>query len=111
MAGSKARLETIAEFMGRRFSNWIVHFGSCWTLRVSKRRIFNFIEKTNVLMTIGYRKEVVWMESSAVDLLLFDLIQEYKDMRRFWDRFRLTYRELIRKTGLGAFHRNGASPR
>ena len=106
MAGSMARLETLAEFMGRRFSNWIVYFGSCHTLRVEKRRILDFMEKTNVLMTIGYRKEVIWMESSAVDLLLLDLIQEYKDMRKFWTRFRMTYKGLIRKTGLDAFHRD-----
>ena len=106
MAGSTAKLETIAEFMGRRFSNWVVHFGSCSTLQIEKRRIFNFIEKTNALMTIGYRKRAIWMESSAIDLLLLDLIQDYKDMRKFWKRFRRTYRGLIQATGLDAFHRD-----
>lgn len=106
MAGSKAKLETIAEFMGKKFSNWIVHFGSCSTLQIDKRRIFDFMEKTNALMTVGYRKRVIWMESSATDLLLLDLIQDYKDMRKFWNRFRRTYRGLIQVTGLDAFHRD-----
>jgi Family of unknown function (DUF6642) len=111
MASSKAKLETIAGFMGKRFSNWVVYFGSCATLGIEKRRVFNFMEKTNALMAIGYKKRVNWMDSSVIDLLLLDYIQEYKDMRKFWDRFRRTYRGLIRLTGLDAFHRDGASPR
>jgi hypothetical protein len=105
MAGSKAKLETIAEFMGKRFSHWIVFFGSCATFKIEKSRIFNFMESTKVLMTIGYKKRAYWMDSSAIDLLLLDLIQEYKDMRKFWNRFRRTYRGLIRATGLEVFHR------
>ncbi len=110
MAADKAKLETIAEFMGKRFSNWIVCFGSCETLRIRKSRIFNFMEKTKVLMTIGYRKRAFWTESSALELLLLDLIQEYKDMRKFWNRFRERYRALIRMTGLATFH-NGDNSR
>ena len=64
----------------------------------------NFMEKTKVLMTIGYRKRAFWTESSALELLLLDLIQEYKDMRKFWNRFRERYRSLIRMTGLATFH-------
>jgi hypothetical protein len=111
MAGATAKLETIAEFMGRRFANWVVYFDSCETLKIEKRRVFGFMENTKALMTIGYKKKANWMDSSAIDLLVLDLIQQYKDMRKFWNRFRMTYRELVRMTGLYAFHRNGASPR
>jgi len=106
MAADRAKLETIAEFMGKRFSNWIVYFGSCDTLRIRESRIFKFMEKTKVLMTIGYRKRAFWTESSALELLLLDLIQDYKDMRKFWKRFRIAYKGLVRANGLDAFHRD-----
>ena len=106
MAGSSADLETIAGFMGKRFSNWIVHFGSCDTFRIEKTRIFDFMKDTNALMAIGYKRRADWMESSAVDLLLLDWLQFYKDMRKFWNRFRRAYKGLIRATGLEAFHRD-----
>jgi hypothetical protein len=105
LAESKAKLETISDFMGKRFSNWIVYFGSCATLRIEQRRVFDFMENTKVLMTIGYKKRANWMEGSALDLLLLDCLQSYKDMRKFWDRFRRTYKTLVRATGLEAFHR------
>jgi len=53
---------------------------------------------------------VIWTESSALELLLLDLIQDYKDMRKFWNRFRKRYRGLIRMAGLAAFH-NGDNTR
>ena len=105
MAGSKAKLETIATFMGRKFSNWVVYFGSCTTFRVEKSRISDFMQRTNTLMAIGYRKNVHWMESSAIDLLLLDSLQKYKDMRKFWKRFRMAYKGLVRANGLEVFHR------
>ncbi len=105
MPGLMVEIETLSKLMGRRFSNWIVFFGSCATLRIERKRVLNFMEKTNALMIIGYRRRAMWIESSAIDLLLLDLIQQYKNMRRFWTRFRKTYKGLIRATGLEVFHR------
>jgi hypothetical protein len=103
MPGVRVEIETIAEFMGKRFSNWVVHFGSCSTLKIEKRRIFDFMKETNILMAIGYKKSVVWEESAAVDLLLFSSIQHYRNMRRFWSGFKKAYRPLVRLTGMEAF--------
>jgi hypothetical protein len=62
------------------------------------------MQSTGVLMVLGYKKDVDWIESAAVDLLLLNRIQEYKNMRIFWDRFRKNYRKLVRATGLEAFY-------
>jgi hypothetical protein len=111
MPGLRVEIETLSEFMGKRFSNWIAHFGSCGTLDIEKKRIFDFMKETNILMAIGYKRGVNWTESCVLDLLLFNFIQHYKDMRKFWNRFRSAYSGLVRATGLEAFHRDGASPR
>ncbi len=97
-------IEWVGEFMERRFKDWIVFFDSCGTLKLEKKRVLHFLRSTGVLMVLGFRKEVDWMESAAVDLLLMNLIQEYKDMRVFWDRFRKRYRNLVKRTGLEAFY-------
>jgi hypothetical protein len=55
-------------------------------------------------MVLGYTTEVYWTESTALDFLLLDSLQWYRDMRRMWVRFRKSYRELISNTGLKAFH-------
>ena len=46
--------------------------------------IFDFLSETEVLMVIGYKIYVDWIESAAIDLLLLDWLQYYKDMHKFW---------------------------
>jgi Family of unknown function (DUF6642) len=98
-------IEKLASLMSDGFVNWVVHFGSCATLNIEQARISRFIEATRVAMVIGYRKDVDWIDSAAVDLILFDRLQEYRNMHRFWEQFKRRYRDLISITGLRAFLR------
>ncbi len=98
-------LETLASFMGKRFRNWIVFFDSCQTMKVGKDRILDFMSKTGVNMVIGYRKEVNWLESAALDLLILNWLQYYKDMRKCWNRFRRAYRDMVEISGLDVYHK------
>lgn len=102
---SPVDIETLTVFMGKGFTNWIVHFGSCETIDVERQRISNFIAITGISMVVGYKRDVDWIHSAAVDLLLLDWLHSYKDMRRLWDKFRRNYKDLISITGLKAFHR------
>jgi len=63
------------------------------------------MEATGVSMVMGYRKDVNWSEATALDFLILDWLQRYKDMRRMWSRFRKNYKDLISITGLRAFHK------
>jgi hypothetical protein len=96
-------IETLAGIMGEGFTNWVVHFGSCATLNIAQARISRFIATTGVAMVIGYRKDIDWIDSAAVDLLLFDRLQEYRSMHRFWEHFKERYHDLIVLTGLRAY--------
>ena len=98
-------IEKLGQFLGDGFTNWVVHFGSCATLNIAHARISRFIANTRVSMVIGYRKDVDWIDSAAIDLLLFDRLQEYRSMHRFWEHFKGRYRDLISLTGLRAFLR------
>ena len=103
--GSSVDMETLAGFMGKGFSNWIVYFGSCATLNVKKDRIFRFMNSTGILMVMGYDSYVDWLVGTATDLLLLDSLQFYKDMQRFWNYFRKHYQEMTEVIGLKVFYR------
>lgn len=102
---TSVEVEKLSQYMGDGFANWVVHFGSCATINIPHARISRFIASTKVSMAMGYRTDVDWIDSAAVDLLLFDWLQEYRDMHRFWVYFKRRYRDLIAATGLRAFVR------
>ena len=42
-------------------------------------------------------------DATALDFILLDWLQWYKDMRKMWGRFRKDYKNLISITGVRAF--------
>jgi len=102
--GGRTDLEALAGMMGTGFAGWAVHFGSCATIDVPPSRLRRFISTTRVAMVLGYRTNVNWIASAALDLLLFDWFQYYGDNRRLWKDFRKNNAGLIGQTGLAAFH-------
>ena len=102
--GPTIKIETLASFMGKGLTDWVVHFGSCETIDTEEHRIYNFIEATGVSMVLGYKRDVYWADATALDFILLDWLQWYKDMRRMWNRFKKDYKDLISITGLKAFH-------
>ncbi|MFH1437613.1 MAG: DUF6642 family protein [Pseudomonadota bacterium] len=103
--GDSVSLESLAMYMEGGFRDRVIHFGSCSTIDVEKARVRRFIEATGVAMVLGHRRDVNWIEGTALDLLIMDRLQYYKDMRKFWKSFRARYRNLVPATGLRAFHR------
>lgn len=59
-------LEELAERMGRRFKDRVIHFGACSTLRCDKERISAFLQATGAAMVTGFTVDVDWVESTAV---------------------------------------------
>lgn len=72
---SDISLEQLAEGLGDKCDNRVVHFGSCSTLDVEGRRIRSFLRNTNVSAVSGYREEIDWMESVAFDMLYIQMMQ------------------------------------
>jgi len=101
----RIRMESLASYMERGFENWVVHFGSCETIDIEVSRITRFMDATAVSMVLGYKKDVNWSEAAALDLLILDWLQRYRDMRRMWSGFNKNYKDLISITGLKAFHK------
>ena len=97
-------LAQLAEMMGDKFGDWIVHFGSCRTVG-SSRQMADFVEQTGVALATGYTKNVDWAESAALELLLFQELQSHQSLKVAWRGVESNYGDLVEITGLQALFR------
>ena len=95
-------LPELAEMMGQKFGGWIVHFGSCGTVR-NHRQMEDFVEQTGVALATGFAKNVDWAESAALELLLFRQLQSRRSLKVAWNNVCSKYGDLARHTGLQAY--------
>ena len=103
--GSSLSLPELASTMGRKFSSWVFHFGTCGTINTDSRELSRFMRGTGASLLLGYKKDVDWIDSAAMDLILFDWMQSYKNMRAMWSYLKGNYRGLMARTGLTVFPR------
>jgi hypothetical protein len=101
--GEDLTLEGLAGLMGTGFRGRILHFGTCATINVRESRITEFMERTGVAMVIGYGRNIDWIESASMDLLLFQWLQRYVNLRRLWTGFEKRYAGLVELTGMAAY--------
>jgi hypothetical protein len=101
--GTELALEDFAAYLGERFKGWVLHFGSCSTLDADPERLAAFCEATGVPLVLGYQQTVDWIESSAMDMLIFQALQQYVDLRACWRFLERKYASLIECTGLAGF--------
>ncbi|HWG94745.1 MAG TPA: hypothetical protein VNU66_11020 [Mycobacteriales bacterium] len=62
-------LSDLAEDLGSTCEGRAVYFGACSALR-APAQVRNFLARTSATLVCGYTKDVDWLESSAIDLLL-----------------------------------------
>ncbi len=61
--------------MEGRCANRFIMFSSCSTLRIDRRALRRFLERTQAMAVCGYRVDVNWLRSTAFELLLLSQIQ------------------------------------
>lgn len=71
-------LTEFGEVLENSLEGRIIHFGSCSTLKTSNKHIQNFLYTTNADSISGYSKSIDFIDSTALDLLYFKLLQSYK---------------------------------
>ena len=98
----KVSLSELAKMMNHRFANWVIHFGTCSTLR-KPREVAYFVEETKVALVTGFTKDVDWIESSAFELLLFKALHTYKSPKVVCRHLLTRYPELAHHTGFKFF--------
>lgn len=98
----KVTLTELAEMMNRRFANWIIHFGTCSTLR-SPREMEYFVEQTRIALATGFTRDVGWIESSAFELLLFQAFHLFQSPKIVCRHLLNKYPDLAESTGFKFF--------
>jgi hypothetical protein len=97
-------LDELAEMMGPECHDRIIHFGSCQTLNTDVRHLKRFLKKTNALAICGFEKELQFVESSVFDILLIDMFQEFKDVRKVVENLKENYGSLVKKLEFKLVH-------
>ena len=69
-------LEEMATKLEGKCEYRIIHFGSCSTLNAHESGIDKFLSKTKALAVCGFKANVDWLESAALDVLSLGLFQE-----------------------------------
>ncbi|MGI8555202.1 MAG: DUF6642 family protein [Pyrinomonadaceae bacterium] len=98
----KLSLLELSEMMNCRFANWIIHFGTCSTLR-KPSAVTEFVEKTNVSLVTGFTRDVDWIESSAFELLMLQAFHTYKSPKVACRNLLHKYPDLAEITGFKVF--------
>jgi len=98
----KVTLEELAGMMNHRFAHWIIHFGTCSTLRRSKD-VEYFVEKTRIALATGFTRDVDWIESSAFELLLFKAFHTFMSPKVICRHLLNKYPDLAEVTGFKFF--------
>lgn len=63
-------LDEIEAHLYHQARGCVIVFGTCSTLGVGKRRITQFLSATQAIAVCGYTKDVDWIPSTALELLL-----------------------------------------
>ncbi|OFZ08888.1 MAG: hypothetical protein A2322_00660, partial [Bacteroidetes bacterium RIFOXYB2_FULL_39_7] len=71
-------LTEFGEVLENSLDGKIIHFGSCSTLKTTNKHIRDFLNITNADSISGYSKKIDFIDSTALDLLYFKLLQNYK---------------------------------
>jgi hypothetical protein len=73
-------LEEISDILEDSCKDKIIFIGSCLVLQADKSRINDFLKKTGALCVCGYKVSVDFVASSVFEMLVLDLLQQYKDI-------------------------------
>jgi hypothetical protein len=97
-------LDELAEMLGPNCHNKIIHFGTCHTLNTDLRHIKRFLRKTNALCVCGFGKEIKFVEGCVFDILLIDMLQEFRNMSTVKSHLKKYYNSLAQKLAFKLVH-------
>ena len=76
IGGNPYSLDDLGKLMEGKCANRFIMFSSCSTLRIDRRVLRRFLNRTEALAVCGYRVDVNWLWSTAFELLLLSEIQK-----------------------------------
>jgi len=70
-------LEEVAEILDGACKGSVIHFSSCETIDVEKKRLEAFLRKTKAAAVSGFRYDIEWLHSAAFEILYLGALQNY----------------------------------
>ncbi len=93
-------LDDLAEWIGGRAQGRIIHFGACSVMRLGKVRLEDFRTMTGARAITGYRKDILWDESPAFELLMLSALCRFQKLGNAENYLRRTFGGLCDRLGL-----------
>jgi hypothetical protein len=107
-------LRDLYEFTGKGRGR-VVHFGSCETLSASKTELDGFLKRTQLTAISGFRTEVDWLHSCALEILVLDLLSARRitprNITAFQKQLQRMAGTLVRTLGFHVWQRSALSRR
>ncbi|MDL2212926.1 hypothetical protein LJC72_05775 [Bacteroides sp. OttesenSCG-928-D19] len=88
-------LKEIANVLEDKLNGKTVHFGSCSTLNTTEKNITDFIARTGCSFISGYQKDIEYINSTAFELLYFEIIQRYYSFKKIKSNLKTKHLALI----------------
>jgi hypothetical protein len=73
----KLTLDALAEILEDKCQGVVIYFGSCATLKIDRRRLQAFMEKTKTVALLGYKQDVDWITSASFDIRLLSYLLQH----------------------------------
>ena len=70
-------VEDLVEFYGKGRGR-VIHFSACGTLDISAKEMRNFLKKTEFTAACGFNRDVDWLHSTALEILILDGLSKRK---------------------------------
>jgi hypothetical protein len=108
IGSDKIPLRDLYEFAGKGRGR-VVHFGSCETLQTSKKELCSFVNRTRLAAICGFEKEVDWLHSCALEILILDLLSKRqispRGMQAFQKQLKSMAGSLVKSLGFHMWDR------
>ena len=73
-------LEYLGGLLADKLEGRVVHFGACSVMQARKDTLARFLKQTGARAVTGYRAEVPWIDSAAMDLIVLGVLADYKQL-------------------------------
>ena len=97
-------LDKLADVLKGACESKTLYFGSCSVLQVPKEQVAAFRRKTRAKAVVGFTRDVNWLASAALDLILLEALAFNREGEAVEKWLRKEYGELAQHLGLRMFY-------
>jgi len=93
-------LDDLAQVIDGRGDGRTLYLGSCSTLAAPEAELLDFCASTKVRALVGYTRQIEWLESAALDVILLPELLRSADLKRLHARLKKDHPRFVDGLGL-----------